>query len=239
MTSRRQNAHSDRRRGRSPRRRSASRETPPRAPVERGRQDRLDQPAGDDVRPSRSSAGRSPRRSRRASARPAGRGTSSSGRTRTRSGPTRRAPGCRPKRAGRSAARAAAKTRRWRAIASSEERGRAPEERRRRAGRPGRRRRLGNISVGVLRCRRSASRRPAGAVGRRVRAWSNGPASVSSAWSRTGTIASSDSSAPFGLPGRLTIRLPPRTPATPRLRSAIGVERRPSARIASASPGTS
>ena len=52
----------------------------------------------------------------------------------------------------------------------------------------------------------------------RPRAWSNGPASVSSACGRTGTIASSDSSAPFGLPGRLTISVRPRTPATPRLK---------------------
>ena len=50
-----------------------------------------------------------------------------------------------------------------------------------------------------------------GGAGARA-AWSNGPASVSSAWSSTGTIASSDSSAAFGLPGRLTISVPPRTP---------------------------
>ena len=54
---------------------------------------------------------------------------------------------------------------------------------------------------------------------------------------RIGSIASSDSSAPFGLPGTLTIRRPPQTPTTPRDRSAIGVFARPSARIASARPG--
>ena len=43
------------------------------------------------------------------------------------------------------------------------------------------------------------------------------------ACARTGSTASSDSRAPLGLPGRLTMRLPPRTPTTPRLRLASGV----------------
>ena len=43
-------------------------------------------------------------------------------------------------------------------------------------------------------------------------------------------MASSDSSAPFGLPGRLTMRQPLRTPTTPRDRSAKGVVARPAAR---------
>ena len=38
-------------------------------------------------------------------------------------------------------------------------------------------------------------------------------------------MASSDSSAPFGLPGRLTMRVRPRTPTTPRDRSASGRDR--------------
>ena len=43
----------------------------------------------------------------------------------------------------------------------------------------------------------------------------------------------------FGLPGRLTTSVRPTTPTTPRDRSANGVCARPSARIASARPGTS
>ena len=70
-------------------------------------------------------------------------------------------------------------------------------------------------------------------------AWSNGPRSVSSAWSSSGTTTSNDSRAPFGDPGRFTISEPPRTPTTPRERAANGVDSRPSARIASAMPGTS
>ncbi len=79
------------------------------------------------------------------------------------------------------------------------------------------------------------SRLPAGAAV----SWSNGPARVSSAWSRTGSIAASDSIAPLGLPGRFTTSARPMTPTTPRDRSASGVDRRPAARMASARPGTS
>ena len=51
-----------------------------------------------------------------------------------------------------------------------------------------------------------------------------------------GTIASSDSPAPPGLPGTFTTRVRPRTPTRPRDRSAIGVERRPSARMSLGQP---
>ena len=67
--------------------------------------------------------------------------------------------------------------------------------------------------------------------------WSCGPASVSSAWSSSGTRASSDSSAPFGLPGRLTISARPRTPTTPRDRSANGCLRPPCRAHGLAHPG--
>ena len=78
------------------------------------------------------------------------------------------------------ASRAAANTRRWRAIASSEERDRAPEQRRTRAGRAGPRANGSNIRLTAC---RSAGRRGRPA---RAAAWSNGPARVSSAWSSSG-----------------------------------------------------
>src|SRR5581483_4090416 len=52
-------------------------------------------------------------------------------------------------------------------------------------------------------------------------------------------MASSDSTAPFGDPGRFTIKTLPRVPATPRESAASGVERRPVARITSAKQGIS
>ena len=52
-------------------------------------------------------------------------------------------------------------------------------------------------------------------------------------------MASNDSRAPRGLPGRLTIKVRPRTPATARDKTARGVFLRPSARINSAIPGKS
>src|SRR5215469_6587512 len=51
--------------------------------------------------------------------------------------------------------------------------------------------------------------------------------------------ASSDSTAPFGLPGRLRIRDWPRTPQTARLRTANFVDFEPSARIRSVMPSSS
>ena len=87
---------------------------------------------------------------------------------------------------------------------------RTPRRRPRTAGR-----RAG--STGPLRTGRTAS------CGLRP-PWSNGPASVSSAWSSTASIAASDSRAPFGLPGRLTTSARPMTPTTPRDRSAYGVD---------------
>ena len=102
-----------------------------------------------------------------------------------------------------------------------------PRRRGRPAGRPGRRRTARTVSGSA------PSGRP------RVAPWSNGPASVSSAWSRTGTIASSDSMAPFGLPGRLTTSVRPTTPTTPRDRSAIGVDRAALGAHRLGEPGTS
>ncbi len=60
-----------------------------------------------------------------------------------------------------------------------------------------------------------------------ARPWSKGPASVSSAWSSTGSTAANDSMAPFGLPGTLTTSVRPMTPTRPRDRSASGVIARP------------
>jgi len=52
-------------------------------------------------------------------------------------------------------------------------------------------------------------------------------------------MASSDSTAPRGLPGKLTISVVPRTPATARERSARGFFARPLSRIRSPIPGSS
>ena len=70
-------------------------------------------------------------------------------------------------------------------------------------------------------------------------AWSKRPGERLEGVVQDGTIASSDSAAPFGEPGMLTISVRPRTPTTARLSAANGVFARPSARIASAMPGTS
>lgn len=64
------------------------------------------------------------------------------------------------------------------------------------------------------------------------------PASSSSACGSRSITASSDSTAPAGLPGRFTIKLVPRIPHTPRLSAANRVLRIPSARICSAIPST-
>ena len=62
---------------------------------------------------------------------------------------------------------------------------------------------------------------------------------VATACWRTGAITPKTSSIAFGLPGKLTISVPPATPASPRDSAPIGVRRSDSARIASARPGTS
>jgi hypothetical protein len=54
-----------------------------------------------------------------------------------------------------------------------------------------------------------------------------------------GITASSDSDAPFGLPGTLMIRVCSRTPAVERESAAIGVLSAPARLIASPIPGTS
>ena len=63
--------------------------------------------------------------------------------------------------------------------------------------------------------------------------------SSSTACGSTGRIVARFSTAPLGLPGRLTISVRPRMPATARLSMACGVMRRLAARIASARPGAS
>ncbi len=65
------------------------------------------------------------------------------------------------------------------------------------------------------------------------------PPSSCTACGTTGSSASSDSATPLGLPGRLTTRASPTTPATARDRAAIGVCASPAARMSSASPGAS
>ena len=77
--------------------------------------------------------------------------------------------------------------------------------------------------------------------GRRGVGWSSpaSPRSVVTACGRTGATASRPSTAPRGEPGRLTMSVRPRTPATWRESIAAGSAARPAARIASASPGTS
>ena len=61
--------------------------------------------------------------------------------------------------------------------------------------------------------------------------------SISSPWPSAGKIASKFSRAAFSLPGRLTIRLPPRMPAIPRERQPRGVILQLSLRISSGRPG--
>ena len=62
--------------------------------------------------------------------------------------------------------------------------------------------------------------------------------SRSIAWGRTDRIAASEVSAPATLPGRLMTRVLPMHPQTARLRMAVGVCFRPSARILSLRPST-
>jgi hypothetical protein len=57
------------------------------------------------------------------------------------------------------------------------------------------------------------------------------------AWGRSAAIASSESTAPRGLPGRFTMMVLPRIAATARERIARDVFFKPSARICSANPG--
>src|SRR5207249_2426206 len=59
------------------------------------------------------------------------------------------------------------------------------------------------------------------------------------AWPSTGSTASSDSVAPFMLPGTLRISACPLTPASPRDSTAIGVLAAPERRMSSEIPGTS
>ena len=177
----------DRRRGRSRRRRSASRVTAdPQRAVERDRDDRLDQAAGDDV-------GRADREQHEAPEDPgvqqpgrAGRGTSASGRSRSGACPTGARPG------GRSGSRCGPPRT---PAGGAPSPGRRTPRRPRTAGTPGRRR---------GRPRRPGTPQPlagspAGRSARppaRAAAWSNGPDSVSSAWSSSGTTTSNDSRAP-------------------------------------------
>jgi len=65
------------------------------------------------------------------------------------------------------------------------------------------------------------------------------PRSRSRTWGTTSTIAFSDSTAPRGEPGRLTINTLPRVPATARESAASGVAARPARRMTSARPGIS
>src|SRR5271157_560106 len=65
------------------------------------------------------------------------------------------------------------------------------------------------------------------------------PWAISIAWGSKPRMLSNDSRAPRTLPGRFTISLPLRTPATLRESAAVRVDFRPSARINSARPGTS
>ena len=58
-------------------------------------------------------------------------------------------------------------------------------------------------------------------------------------WGSKSTTASSDSTAPLGLPGRLRIRLRPRVPQRARLRAENLVFLRPSERMSSGIPSTS
>src|SRR5271156_4499832 len=57
------------------------------------------------------------------------------------------------------------------------------------------------------------------------------------AWGSSSAITSSDSTAPFGLPGRLMMIAFPRIPAAPRESTARGVFCAPAARICSGNPG--
>src|SRR6266481_3441185 len=58
-------------------------------------------------------------------------------------------------------------------------------------------------------------------------------------WPRTGFITAKHSTAPFGDPGRLTIKVPSQMPLIPRDVIAIGVFFKVAARIASDKPGAS
>ena len=123
----------------------------------------------------------------------------------------------------------AAKTRRWRAIARTKIDRRSPEEREdeRVSGDVGEDREGHSCSSGSTTTRGSAT----GRVGGRGRSSARRPRRVVE---RPGerlerVVEDRDDRlerlqrAPVGLPGRLTMRLPPRTPATARLRSASGV----------------
>ena len=75
-------------------------------------------------------------------------------------------------------------------------------------------------------------------------AWSDPPCSVfpssrSSACGTSGNAASRELTAPAGLPGTLITSAAPSVPHTARLKLAIGVSLRPSARINSATPSSS
>src|SRR5438477_2448715 len=65
------------------------------------------------------------------------------------------------------------------------------------------------------------------------------PLRSSSTCGTSSTIASRDSTAPFGEPGRFTIRTVPRVPASERESTASGVATRPRVRINSPKPGIS
>src|SRR5262249_55713255 len=61
----------------------------------------------------------------------------------------------------------------------------------------------------------------------------------STAWTSRGSSTARPSRTPPVEPGRLTIRVRPATPASPRDSAAVGTFSRPNARMASAMPGTS
>src|SRR5205814_1146886 len=68
--------------------------------------------------------------------------------------------------------------------------------------------------------------------------WLVSPLSNCRAWGRISITASSDSTAPFGLPGTFRITECPRTPHIPRLSAEKGVFFEPSSRMRSATPST-
>ncbi len=98
---------------------------------------------------------------------------------------------------------------------------------------------VGRSSYGWL--GRASSRVLAGCSGQRdaARTWAVRPARRSSAWGSSGSSASRPLRTAPGLPGRLTIRQPPTTPALPRDSAANGVSAAARARRCSAIPGAS
>src|ERR1019366_3133653 len=97
----------------------------------------------------------------------------------------------------------------------------------------------GGRSVELPTVRRQASVRKLACYSCRAAVCALWPRSNSSTCGANSTIASNDSTAPLGEPGRLTIKTRPRVPTTERESAASGVASRPRARINSAMPGIS